>query len=177
MNVSKHTLSAYHSDLYIVAAGLANLSSDTAAGGLQTASADDLRKELESLKDKCTKGSSFYNAVWNRGWPGHEITSFDMSCEVVEGLKDHVPAPTGQAAVGDHLLALGDQLPDADTQTLTQMRRIPRSSPSIVMEASTRLASGGTNRGGQRRGAVAGGQRGVRRGEVRHAPGGGAAAG
>ena len=44
--VSKHTLSAYHSDLYVVAAGLANLSSDTAAGGLQTASADDLRKEL-----------------------------------------------------------------------------------------------------------------------------------
>ena len=44
--VSKHTLSAYHSDLYVVATGLANLSSDTAAGGLQTASADDLRKEL-----------------------------------------------------------------------------------------------------------------------------------
>ena len=30
--VSKHTLSAYHSDLYVVATGLANLSSDTAAG-------------------------------------------------------------------------------------------------------------------------------------------------
>ena len=44
--VSTHTLSAYHSDLSVVAAGLANLSSDTAAGGLQTASADDLRKEL-----------------------------------------------------------------------------------------------------------------------------------
>ena len=44
--VSKHTLSAYHSDLYVVAAGLVNLSSGTAAGGLQTASADDLRKEL-----------------------------------------------------------------------------------------------------------------------------------
>ena len=28
-----HTLSAYHSDLSVVAAGLANLSSDTAAGG------------------------------------------------------------------------------------------------------------------------------------------------
>ncbi|MDP7375818.1 MAG: site-specific integrase, partial [Alphaproteobacteria bacterium] len=44
--VSKHTLSAYHSDLSVVAAGLANLLSDTAAGGLQPASADDLRKEL-----------------------------------------------------------------------------------------------------------------------------------
>ena len=44
--VSKHTLSAYHNDLSVVAAGLVNLSSDTAAGGLQTASADDLRKEL-----------------------------------------------------------------------------------------------------------------------------------
>ena len=44
--VSKHTLAAYHSDLSIVAAGLVNLSSDTAAGGLQTACADDLRKEL-----------------------------------------------------------------------------------------------------------------------------------
>ena len=44
--VSKHTLAAYHSDLSVVAAGLVNLSSDTAAGGLQTASADDLRKEL-----------------------------------------------------------------------------------------------------------------------------------
>ena len=44
--VSKHTLAAYHSDLSVVAAGLANLSSDTAAGGLQTASEDDLRKEL-----------------------------------------------------------------------------------------------------------------------------------
>ena len=30
--VSKHTLSAYQSDLSVVAAGLANLSSDTAAG-------------------------------------------------------------------------------------------------------------------------------------------------
>ena len=44
--VSKHTLSAYHNDLSVVAAGLVNLSSDTAAGGFQTASADDLRKEL-----------------------------------------------------------------------------------------------------------------------------------
>ena len=44
--VSKHTLAAYHSDLSVVAAGLANLSSDTAAVGLLTASADDLRKEL-----------------------------------------------------------------------------------------------------------------------------------
>lgn len=44
--VSKHTLAAYHNDLSVVAAGLVNLSSDTAAGGLQTASADDLRKEL-----------------------------------------------------------------------------------------------------------------------------------
>ena len=44
--VSMHTLSAYHSDLSGVAVGLANLSSDTAAGGFQTASADDLRKEL-----------------------------------------------------------------------------------------------------------------------------------
>ena len=44
--VSKHTLAAYHSDLSVVAAGLVNLSSDTAAGGLRTASEDDLRKEL-----------------------------------------------------------------------------------------------------------------------------------
>ena len=44
--VSKHTLAAYHNDLSVVAAGLVNLSSDTAAGGLQTASEDDLRKEL-----------------------------------------------------------------------------------------------------------------------------------
>ena len=44
--VSKHTLAAYHNDLSVVAVGLAHLSSDTAAGGLQTASADDLRKEL-----------------------------------------------------------------------------------------------------------------------------------
>ena len=44
--VSKHTLAAYDSDLSVVAVGLANLTSDTAAGGLQTASADDLRKEL-----------------------------------------------------------------------------------------------------------------------------------
>ena len=45
--VSKHTLAAYHNDLSVVAVGLAHLSSDTAAGGLQTASADDLRKELQ----------------------------------------------------------------------------------------------------------------------------------
>ena len=44
--VSKHTLAAYHNDLSVVEAGLVNLSSDTAAGGLQTASADDLRKGL-----------------------------------------------------------------------------------------------------------------------------------
>jgi len=44
--VSKHTLAAYHNDLSVVEAGLVKLSSDTAAGGLQTASADDLRKEL-----------------------------------------------------------------------------------------------------------------------------------
>ena len=44
--VSKHTLAAYHNDLSVVAAGLVNLSSDTAAGGFQTASSDDLRKEL-----------------------------------------------------------------------------------------------------------------------------------
>ena len=44
--VSKHTLAAYHNDLSVVAVGLAHLSSDTAVGGLQTASADDLRKEL-----------------------------------------------------------------------------------------------------------------------------------
>ena len=66
------------------------------SGALDLENAEDLRKELESLRDKCIKGSGFYNAVWNRGWPGHEITSFDMWCEVVEGLKNHVPAPTGQ---------------------------------------------------------------------------------
>ena len=42
--VSKHTLAAYQNDLFGVAAGLAHLPSDTGAGGLQTASADDLRK-------------------------------------------------------------------------------------------------------------------------------------
>ena len=44
--VSKHTLAAYHNDLSVVAVGLVHLSSDTALGGLQTASADDLRKVL-----------------------------------------------------------------------------------------------------------------------------------
>ena len=44
--VSKHTLAAYHNDLSVVAIGLAQLSSDTAAGGFQTASSDDLRKEV-----------------------------------------------------------------------------------------------------------------------------------
>ena len=44
--VSKHTLVAYHNDLSVVAVGLANLPSDTAAGGMQTASADDLRNQL-----------------------------------------------------------------------------------------------------------------------------------
>lgn len=44
--VSKNTLAAYHNDLSVVVAGLAQLSSDTAMMGLQTASADDLRREL-----------------------------------------------------------------------------------------------------------------------------------
>lgn len=44
--VSKNTLAAYYNDLSGVASGLTHLSSDTCAGGLQTASLDDLRKEL-----------------------------------------------------------------------------------------------------------------------------------
>ena len=45
--VSKHTLAAYKNDLSVVVAGLARLSSDTGKGGLQTASADDLRHGLQ----------------------------------------------------------------------------------------------------------------------------------
>ena len=41
--VSKHTLAAYQNDLSVIAKGLVHLSSDTSAGGVQTASAEDLR--------------------------------------------------------------------------------------------------------------------------------------
>ena len=44
--VSKHTLAAYQNDLSVTATGLARLSSDTSAGGVQTASAEDLRHDL-----------------------------------------------------------------------------------------------------------------------------------
>ena len=65
--VSKHTLSAYHSDLYVVAAGLANLSSDTAAGGLQTQFAiplqlylmTNLQGQLPQRKDHCGRRTMY----------------------------------------------------------------------------------------------------------------------
>ena len=44
--VSKHTLNAYQNDLGVTATGLVHLSSDTSAGGLETASAQDLRHGL-----------------------------------------------------------------------------------------------------------------------------------
>ena len=44
--VSKHTLAAYQNDLLVAVTGLACLSSDTSAGGVQTASAEDLRHNL-----------------------------------------------------------------------------------------------------------------------------------
>ena len=77
-----------------------------------------------------------------------------MWCEVVEGLKDHVPAPTGQAAVGDHLLALGDKLPDADTQTLAQIAEDPEILAKYRDGSLHKAGFGrkpGANRGGQRR--------------------------
>ena len=45
--VSKHTLAAYQNDLSVTATGLGHLSSDTAAGGVQTASSEDLRHGIQ----------------------------------------------------------------------------------------------------------------------------------
>ena len=44
--VSKHTLNAYQNDLCVTATGLVHLASDTSEGGLETASAKDLRYGL-----------------------------------------------------------------------------------------------------------------------------------
>jgi len=48
---SEHTLAAYKSDLNLTVTSLSGLSSATASGGLQTASADDLRCVLHSWHD------------------------------------------------------------------------------------------------------------------------------
>ena len=45
--VSRHTLAAYQNDLFVAATGLSRLSSDTSAGGVQTASTEDLRHGLQ----------------------------------------------------------------------------------------------------------------------------------